>query len=167
MERTGGLEPHVFALATQGSAFELCPRIVGASETNWTRSFTVLFTADKRVSFCKRAPPEVRVAKGPEADRSSALKPYQKLQSYWRGTKAKVGIVELNHESVASLEQRYSIQLPDDFRDYLLHSCPKDDFGYDKETTWWPRDRLKNIPDEYEHKVTDATIAKNAAKYVF
>jgi hypothetical protein len=95
------------------------------------------------------------------------LKPYQKLRRYWRDTKANVSTVALNQESIASLEQTYGVRLPDDFRDYLLHSCPKDDFSYDEMTTWWPRNRLKNIPDEYEHEVTDASISKNSAKYTF
>ena len=38
----------------------------------------------------------------------------------------------------------------------------------DAETTaWWPLQRLKNIPDEYPHTVTDPTIAKNAPRYIF
>lgn len=96
------------------------------------------------------------------------MKPYQKLQRYWHDTRAKIDTVELTQESVGRLEQRYGVRFPDDFRDYLLHSCPKDDFGCDEMmTTWWPLHRLKNIIEEYEHKFTDTTIAKDAAKYIF
>ena len=96
------------------------------------------------------------------------MKPYQKLQRYWHDTKAKIDTVELTEGSVGRLEQRYGVRFPDDFRDYLLHSCPKDDFFCEETmTTWWPLHRLKNIVEEYEHKVPDTTIAKDAAKYIF
>lgn len=95
------------------------------------------------------------------------MKPYQKLKRYWRDAKATISTVELSQEAVDRLEQRYGVRFPDDFRDYLLHSCPKDDLGYDEMTTWWPLDRLKNLVEEYEHKVTDPTIVKGAAKYIF
>ena len=75
----------------------------------------------------------------------------------------------MNQESVDRLEARYGIRLPDDFRDYLLHACPKDESENmdDEGTAWWPLDRLLNIPDEYPHTITDPVIAKNAAKYSF
>ena len=75
----------------------------------------------------------------------------------------------MSQESVDRVEARYGIRFPDDFRDYLLHSCPKDDFenADDEYTAWWPLDRLKNIPDEYPHTITDPMIGKNAAKYIF
>jgi hypothetical protein len=95
------------------------------------------------------------------------LKPYEKLQRYWRDTKAGISTVQLNAESVADLEKRYDIRLPGDFRDYLLQSCPKDGSAYDYEMTWWELDRLKNIPDEYPHAITVPAIAENAAKYLF
>ena len=102
-----------------------------------------------------------------EAGSEAILKPYQKLQRYWRDTKAGISTVQLNPESVADLEKRYDIRLPDDFRDYLLHSCPKDGSAYDYETTWWELDRLKNIPDEYPYAITVPAISENAAKYLF
>lgn len=95
------------------------------------------------------------------------MKPYQKLQRHWRNAKANISTVEMSHESVDRLEASYGIRFPDDFRDYLLHSCPKDDSAFDENTTWWPLNRLKNINEEYEHKINSTEIAKDAAKYIF
>jgi SMI1 / KNR4 family (SUKH-1) len=96
------------------------------------------------------------------------MKPYEKLLRYWQDT-ASVRTVKMNQESVDRLKARYGIRLPDDFRDYLLHACPKEESENmdDEGTAWWPLDRLLNIPDEYPHTITDPAIAKNAAKYVF
>jgi len=96
------------------------------------------------------------------------LNPYQKLQRHWANSDATISTVELSEEAVGRLEARYRIRFPDDFRDYLHHSCPKDDFCVDGMTAWWPFERLKNIPEEYDVlSITDAIIAKDAAKHVF
>lgn len=31
---------------------------------------------------------------------------------------------------------------------------------------WWPIDRIKNIPDEYEHDIGNPEIANSASKYL-
>jgi len=96
------------------------------------------------------------------------MKPYEKLQRYWRETAAGMETIESSCSQVAALENRYGIRLPEDFRDYLLHSCPKDEFSNcDLDTFWWSFDRIKNIPEEYEHPISDAVIARDAAKYIF
>lgn len=59
------------------------------------------------------------------------MKPYQKLQQHWRSIDSAVTTVELSPETVARLEARYGVRLPDDLREYLLHSCPRDDFASD------------------------------------
>jgi hypothetical protein len=95
------------------------------------------------------------------------LRAYRKLQRHWRKTRARIGTVALSSQAIRDLERRYDIKLPDDFRDFLLNSCPRDsDFDSDN-IIWWPLDRIKNIVDEYPHKITDETIASNAAKYLF
>jgi hypothetical protein len=106
------------------------------------------------------------------------MKPYEKLQRYWRETDADMGEIETSCPQVEALEKRYGICLPEDFRDYLLHSCPKDEFSnWDDGTSWWSFDRIKNIPEELAHiadfsvggetKITDEVIARDAAKYIF
>ena len=99
---------------------------------------------------------------------TSKLKPYQKLQRYWRDTEARVSTVRLSAQAIDDLERKYGIDLPDDFADYLLHSCPEDDFAVDNNmTSWWPLDRIKSIPEEYQHESSDVTIARDAAKFLF
>jgi hypothetical protein len=66
------------------------------------------------------------------------------------------------------LAQRYGVRLPDDFRDYLVHSGPANDFGFDQNfTTWWSPARIRNIVEEYEHPIRNEVIATDAAKYLF
>jgi SMI1 / KNR4 family (SUKH-1) len=95
------------------------------------------------------------------------LKPYQKLERYWIDTGVGVDTVALGEPQLEGLERKYGVRLPEDFRDYLRCSCPVDESVYDDLTCWWPLDRIKNIVDEYPHKVTDETIARDAAKYLF
>jgi hypothetical protein len=59
------------------------------------------------------------------------------------------------------------VQLPNDFREYLLESCPLDD-NWDQEATyWWPVDRIRNIPEEYKHEIKNALVARDASTYLF
>jgi len=68
---------------------------------------------------------------------------------------------------VVSLEQRYDLILPPDFRDYLLFAAPRADEGMDEEyVDWWPASRIKNIPDEYEHPVAE-WLRPSASGYLF
>jgi hypothetical protein len=66
------------------------------------------------------------------------------------------------------LAGKYGVRLPDEFRDYLIHSSPANDFGRDQNMiTWWSLDRVKSIPDGYQHPIRNEMIARNAAKYLF
>jgi hypothetical protein len=65
------------------------------------------------------------------------------------------------------LSEKYTIRLPDDFREYLLHSCPRNEELDDNYISWWSSGRIENIVDEYPHKITHKTIARDAAKYLF
>ena len=96
------------------------------------------------------------------------MKPYEKLQRYWRETNSEIGTVETSQPQVEALEARYSLRLPKDFKDYLLHSSPKDEMaGLDWPTSWWHFDRLRNIPEEYEHEIGNEIVAHDAAKCIF
>ena len=95
------------------------------------------------------------------------MKPYEKLQRYWRDTNAGVDTVALSEQQLEGLERKYRVRLPDDFRDYLRYSCPGNENWDDNLICWWPLDRIKNIVDEFQHKITDETIARDAVMYIF
>ncbi|OAN97510.1 hypothetical protein A8B75_03890 [Sphingomonadales bacterium EhC05] len=71
--------------------------------------------------------------------------------------------------SVENLEKRYSISIPLDFKEYLLKAVPGSgtDLMDNDYFDWWPIDRIKNIPDEYEHEINNPEIAESAPKYLF
>jgi hypothetical protein len=69
-------------------------------------------------------------------------------------------------QQVEALELRYSVRLPDDFKAYLLAGAPAE-YLWDHDCNWWPVQRIKNIPDEYEHSIGDAAIAAEANAYLF
>jgi hypothetical protein len=64
-----------------------------------------------------RWPPLFRTKNRPK---STALKPYEKLQRYWRDTNAGIDTVVLSSQSIDDLERKYGIRLPDDFRDSFI-----------------------------------------------
>jgi SMI1/KNR4 family protein SUKH-1 len=95
-------------------------------------------------------------------------RPFQKLRRYWVTTGADVQTTTPGESEIALLEQRYDVQLPRDFRDYLLYSCPLSENNMDGELTcWWPLNRIKNIPNEYVHEIKNASVSGNASKYLF
>jgi SMI1 / KNR4 family (SUKH-1) len=95
------------------------------------------------------------------------LKPYEKLKRYWIDTGVAVDAVALSEQQLEGLERKYGVRLPDDLRDYLRYSCPVDESVGDDLVCWWPLDRIKNIVDELPGGITDETIARDAAKYLF
>lgn len=96
------------------------------------------------------------------------MKPYEKLQKFWQVTGSDIVARKPDETEIQSLEQRYGIRFPDDFREYLCFACPAEDDTFDDHTsTWWPVARIKNIPDEYDHKISDEAISRNAANYIF
>jgi SMI1 / KNR4 family (SUKH-1) len=93
------------------------------------------------------------------------MRPHQTLQAWWFQTAAGIVPQATPQNAIAALEARYSITLPDDFRTYLLESVPKEENWDDEYGNWWPMSRIKNIPDEYEHAVSEP-IASNASKHL-
>jgi SMI1 / KNR4 family (SUKH-1) len=94
------------------------------------------------------------------------LKPFQRLQRYWIDSGANIQTTAISEDAVAALERRYGVALPNDFREYLLKSCPQgNDNGWPVE--WWSLDRIKNIPEEYEYKIENASVARSAGPYLF
>ncbi|WP_093450562.1 SMI1/KNR4 family protein [Sphingomonas sp. YR710] len=91
--------------------------------------------------------------------------PHLTVQAWW--SQSAVGIVSqtTSESEIAALETRYSILIPDDFRTYLGEGAPKKENWDAEDGNWWPIGRIKNIPDEYEHAVSEP-IASNASKHL-
>ena len=68
--------------------------------------------------------------------------------------------------AVEALERRYAVRIPEDFRRYLL-SAPRFEVTDDEMTAWWTIDRVRNLPDEYEHPIDHPGIAAETATYLF
>src|SRR5215475_7382671 len=93
------------------------------------------------------------------------VKPYEKLGRYWGDSE--ISTASRCEQIVDGLERKYGVQLPDGFRDYLIHSSPTNDFAFDQNfTTWWSLDRIRNIVEEYEHPIRNEVIARDAARYL-
>lgn len=46
------------------------------------------------------------------------------------------------------LQDRYGIELPEDFASYLAGASPREDWMDDFGTIWWSADRIKSLRDE-------------------
>ena len=86
----------------------------------------------------------------------------------WLGT-GSVGAAELERRELAvrKVEQETGLSLPEDFRLYLLHASPIDQAWDDEMVIWWPIERLKTIPDEYEGPIGLEGVAASAAEWLF
>jgi SMI1 / KNR4 family (SUKH-1) len=93
--------------------------------------------------------------------------PHQKLVRYWQDTGAEMRTTAVDEATIANLERKYGIQMPSEFRAYLLNTSPLDNEVDKNFTEWWSLNRIKNIPDEYEHELTDPEIAEEAAGFLF
>jgi hypothetical protein len=94
--------------------------------------------------------------------------PHAKLADWWNTTSSGIVTAASGVEELTALEDRYSIILPSEFRAYLLNSAPQSDPSLDNElTNWWPLARIKNVPDEYEHRINSAAIRERARACIF
>src|SRR5689334_13209571 len=89
------------------------------------------------------------------------------LSDWWRATGGAPEIAAGGGATVQEIEKRYGVMLPDDFRAYVAGVAPNEDFWDVEEGIWWSPDRIKSIPDEYDHWVTDMAIAEKAGSYLF
>src|SRR3954463_12154981 len=92
---------------------------------------------------------------------------HEALLRWWQRTPQQVTKPADAEQSVAALEARYGVTLPDDFRSYLLHAAPAEDLWDDGDINWWSLGRIKNIPDEYQHELGNGEIAAESGKYLF
>ena len=91
----------------------------------------------------------------------------ERLRRWWAATGAAIEVRPTHPVAIHALEDRYGIAFPEDFRRYLLTSCPAEENWDDENTNWWPLHRIRNIPDEYEPEISDEEIAADAGKYLF
>lgn len=95
------------------------------------------------------------------------MKAYARLTQHWAETAAEMTTIRQDEEALAQLEAQYGITLPEEFRDYLSCTCPKDDFCMDWATAWWPLERIKSVSAEYEGPLKNPIVAANAGSYLF
>jgi hypothetical protein len=95
------------------------------------------------------------------------VKPYEKLQNYWLGLETRIMARGTSEADLVSLEQKYKVQLPCDFREYLFHISPALSQMDDNGTAFWPLGDIKNIPDEHECDLYNETVTKDAHHYLF
>lgn len=88
--------------------------------------------------------------------------PHERLRRYWNDDATPVHSVGADERALAQLERRYGIELPKDFRAYLLHAAPADDQVDSNSTEWWSLNRIGSITDICEHELTSSEIASNA-----
>ncbi len=73
---------------------------------------------------------------------------YEALSAHWAANNRGTYIHRDTSTDVEALEERYSLQLPKDFRTYLLHAAPSATFMDDIGTQWWAANAIKSISDE-------------------
>ena len=95
------------------------------------------------------------------------MEAYAELMRWW-GSSSDSGPRPAGSEAaVRTLESRFGLRLPDDFRLFLLHAAPTEDYWDDEDVIWWSPGRIRNIPQEYEHPINNAEIASEADRYLF
>ncbi len=91
---------------------------------------------------------------------------FSDLQRWWNHTGSGIVTEVTPATRIATLERRYDIILPGDFRRYLSLSSPVGEAMDANFVTWWEFDRVRNIPDEYPHEV-GSVISGQAGKHLF
>lgn len=96
------------------------------------------------------------------------MRPYEKLQRYWSAETDPLIIPGPREESeIRAIETRYGVELPEDFRAYLRLACPAADAMDQQNVEWWIPERIKNIPDEYENHLDNASVRDEPHTYLF
>jgi hypothetical protein len=88
------------------------------------------------------------------------------LQQWWSRTCAYIETSPHSDAQIGALERRYGLTIPEDFRHYLSLSCPVSETFDDDLGTWWPLERIRNIPEEYPSFLDD-TVADGGRKFLF
>lgn len=78
------------------------------------------------------------------------MAPYLTLQAWWLKTASDIETKAIPEATIANLEARYGVALPADFRQYLSHGVPTAKNWDAEDGNWWPAERIKNIPEEFD-----------------
>jgi hypothetical protein len=73
---------------------------------------------------------------------------YEALSIHWASSDPNTYTRRDARTDVEALEERYSLQLPEDFRAYLIYAAPSVKFMDDIGTQWWAPGDIKSISDE-------------------
>jgi hypothetical protein len=99
------------------------------------------------------------------------LKPYQALQKYWSATGTNA--ISSPESAVAGLEVKYAVQLPHDFREYLLLASPANPSELiANDDSWWGIDandkyvRIKSLIDDCGVSFPRDSLIGDASKYL-
>jgi hypothetical protein len=88
------------------------------------------------------------------------------LRERWRAAVLRPSQARARLAEIEELEQRYRLVLPDDFRSYLANAAPEEELWDDGYVIWWPVHWIKNLPDEYESPISEASIAAKASSFL-
>lgn len=94
-----------------------------------------------------------------------SMVPYLTLRAWWSETGAGIETRGAPEAEIAALENRYRVSLPHEFREYLKLGAPKKENWDAEDGNWWPIERIKNVPDEYDHPVSEV-IRRNAPQHL-
>ncbi|WP_213982380.1 SMI1/KNR4 family protein [Sphingomonas sp. dw_22] len=93
------------------------------------------------------------------------MAPHLILQAWWSETAAGIETQTTPESALTELETRFGVTLPNDFRKYLSCGVPISENWDAEDGNWWPIERIKSVPEECKHPVSDP-VAKNAAKHL-
>jgi hypothetical protein len=97
---------------------------------------------------------------------SSTAPAYVQLQQWWSQSGSDIDTEAIPAHRIESLERRYDLVLPDDFREYLNLSSPIEEAWDHEDTTWWHFERIKSVKDEWIHGDLEPFIAERRNKYL-
>jgi len=93
-------------------------------------------------------------------------KPHERLVDHWRATEDGLAIAGTDPADIATLERRYGVKLPSDFRAYLAVAVPAPSSGAGWPTEWWTVDRLRPMSEELEKPFTHPVVKPNWDRYL-
>src|SRR5437868_2213210 len=79
-------------------------------------------------------------------ERGGGMEAWERLVRFWSDTETAIEPVGASPDSVAAAERRLGLNLPREFREYLLRALPSEAQTVDGALTeWWGLDRLATV----------------------